>query len=80
MIYSISSIYSDIINSDKKPVFFSPWIFPVYIFNPKKNDVEPRNGPAAGLMIALLIMIAWSASCTAWVRPFYVGVSLSIAF
>jgi hypothetical protein len=80
MIYSVSSIYSDIMNRDANPLFYSPWIFPVYAFNPKKNDIISRNRPNVILILSLMIMICWSATCTVWVKPYSLGIALGIAF
>ena len=80
MIYAVSNIYSDIKHSNTKPIFFSPWIFPVYVFDPKRNDVKLHNTPAIALIMSLMILICWSATCTVWVTPSYIGVALGIAF
>ena len=79
-LYAGAEIFSDIRNIETKPIFYSPWIFPVYIYNPKKNDVEKHNSPAIALIVGFLIMICWSVLCSVWIKPFYVGVSLSIMF
>lgn len=80
LVYAGSEIFSDLANIETKPVFFSPWIFPVYTYNAKKNDVEPHNGPAIAMISGLLILMVWSVTCTVWVYPHNVGVSLSILF
>ena len=79
-VYSCSEIGSDYAKLEKIPVYFSPWIFPVYIYSPKKNDVEVRNFPSICLLLGFLVMIAWSVLASIWVYPYHVGVSASILF
>lgn len=80
IVYAISEISTDIATIETKPVFFSPWIFPIYIYNPKKNDVEPHNLPTVSLIVGLILMMVWSVLCSVWVYPHNVGISLSILF
>ena len=76
--YALNEIVSDISNFSKKPVFFSPWIFPVYRYNAKKNDVDKRNKPSIILVSSLLIILGWSILCSVWIDPFFIGISFSI--
>ena len=80
LVYAASELLSDLKNMEKKPVFYSPWVFPVYIYNPKKNDVESKNGPAIALVCGFLVLITWSVIASVWIYPHNVGVSLSILF
>lgn len=80
IVYALAEISTDLANMEKKPVFFSPWIFPIYIYNPKKNDVEPHNLPSIALITGLILMMLWSVLCSVWVYPHNVGISLSIFF
>lgn len=80
LVYAVAEIASDISKMEKNPVFFSPWLFPIYIYNPKKNDVEPHNLPTVALLGGLVILMMWSVVCSVWVYPHNVGVSLSILF
>jgi hypothetical protein len=36
LVYALAEIGSDLSKMETKPVFFSPWLFPVYVYNPKK--------------------------------------------
>lgn len=80
LLYSFSEISSDIKSVDKKPLFISPWIFPIYIYNPKKNDVEPHNLPAVAMIVGFCILIVWSILASIWIEPTSLGVGLSIIF
>ena len=78
LVYAGSELLSDLANIETKPIFFSPSIFPIYIYNPKKNDVDPKNGPTIALLSSLVILILWSVTCTVWVYPHNIGVSAGI--
>jgi hypothetical protein len=80
LVYALAELTSDISKIETIPVFFSPWIFPVYIYNAKKNDVESHSLPSVALILGLLVLIVWSVLCSVWVYPHNVGVSLSIIF
>ena len=79
-IYSFAEIFSDVAHLETKPLFFSPWVFPVYIYNPKKNDVESHNLPSICMMIAFIVLLLWSVLASIWITPHHIGVSLSILF
>lgn len=76
LLYAASELGTDILNFSKRPVFFSPWIFPVYIYNPKKNDVESHNLPSIALLIGFLILMLWSLLASVWITPVGFGVSI----
>ena len=76
LLYAFSELISDIKNFKRKPIFFSPWIFPVYIYNPKKNDVESHNEPSIALILGFLILMLWSLLASVWITPVGFGVSV----
>lgn len=80
LVFAAAEIASDLKNMEAKPVFFSPWVFPVYRYDLKKNDVVPNNGPAVALVSGFLILIVWAAVASVWIDPHNVGVCLSILF
>ncbi len=63
-----------------RPIFFSPWVFPIYRFDPKKQTVVPANLPAGCILTALVLLLFWSILATAWFAPTHAGVALSILF
>lgn len=67
-------------NRSTRPIFISPWIFPIYAYSPKKQDVRKENEPVAYILIAIVVMIVWSVLATVWFYPAHAGVSLSILF
>jgi hypothetical protein len=80
LVYAIAEITTDLAHMQTKPIFFSPSIFPIYIYNPKKNDVDPKNAPTIALMVGLITLLLWSVTCTVWIYPHNVGVSAGILF
>jgi len=67
LVYAFAEIISDLWKIEKNPIFFSPWVFPIYIYNSKKNDVESHNRPSVCLITGLLILILWSVLASVWV-------------
>lgn len=65
---------------ETKPLFFSPWIFPVYVFNPKKNDVESHNLPSIAVITSFIVLLVWSALASIWIYPHSVGITLTVLF
>jgi hypothetical protein len=79
-VYGLARVSFDYRHLRTRPVFISPWVFPVYRYDAKKQDVVPHNQPAACLLGALLLMVFWSTLATVWFTPTHVGVALSIIF
>jgi len=71
-------LFLDINGLEDRPVFFSPWIFPVYKFDPKKENIERRNSPSISLLTGCLVLIIWGILSSNWLEPLYLGVSLCI--
>ena len=80
LVFGFGRVYYDIRSMRTRPVFFSPWVFPIYRFNPDKQDVQPNNLPAGSILGAFLLMIMWGVLATAWIKPGDLGVSISILF
>jgi hypothetical protein len=79
-VFGFGRVMFDYVNLRKRPVFFSPWIFPIFRYDPKKQDIEKQNLPAQCLLASLVILIFWSVLATVWFTPTHVGVSLTIFF
>lgn len=78
--FGCGRLFFDYMNLRKRPVFFSPWVFPIFRYDPKKQDIVKQNTPVMCLIASLVIMIAWSVLATVWYTPTHVGVSISILF
>lgn len=59
------------------PIFYSPWLMPVYKYKSDKNDVEPYYWTHLlwGLLIAIGCM--WSLGVTFMIKPMNFGVALT---
>lgn len=66
---SIFTIFKDNQKAKQAPVFYSPWIFPVYQYNPKKNNVRMKNYPAVFMFLGFGVIIGWSFLCSIFVKP-----------
>jgi len=51
---------------DRKPMFYSPWIFPIYKYSAKKNDVVSYNKPTVILLFSLLLILVWAVLAAAF--------------
>jgi hypothetical protein len=80
IVFGVGKTIYDIRNMKTRPIFFSPWVFPIYVFNPSKQDVQANNLPAGAILGSFLLMIMWGVLATAWITPGDVGVSISILF
>jgi len=75
-LYGMSDLFRDLMSAEEEPVYFSPWVFPVFKYIPKKNDIQLRNTPAALVLLSLSLALGWSFQCTTWITPISVGVSV----
>lgn len=78
MSWALNKFRKNIANIDRKPIFFSPWIFPIYRFSCKKNDVILYNGPTIVLLSSLLLVLVWAILAAAFLKPYWIGICISI--
>ena len=76
--YGYSELVADFFGS--RPMFFSPWIYPVLAFDPRRKDVVPANLPLLCLYLGYFILIIWAVLATIWLAPTHVGVAFSVLF
>lgn len=75
-IYAIKNFISDIMNSSTNPVFYSPWIFPIYKYDPAVNNLKNNNSQGYVSLSALGFFWLWSIAVVIWVRPISLGISI----
>jgi len=75
-VYAIKNFVSDILNASTNPVFYSPWIFPIYKYDPTINNLKNNNVQGYVSLSALLFLWLWSIAVVIWVRPVSLGISL----
>jgi hypothetical protein len=76
-LYGFSNLARDLYRAEDEPIYFSPWVFPVFKYSIKKNDVQLRNTPVALVLFSMLMALCWSFQCTVWIRPITTGIAVS---
>jgi len=66
-------------NFHKAPIFYSPWLMPIYKYKPNKNDVVIHRGPTMMLATCGVLFMAWGLLACVLIRPVWIGVVLIIA-
>ena len=61
-------------------VFFSPYVFPVYSYNPKTNDLVDESDFAKRFGMFLLIGAAWGSMLVTFIYPPNVGIFVASLF
>lgn len=74
--YSLIIVINSLRKADKIPIFFSPWVFPIYKYSPTKQCIIRYDNMGSQLFIGLFIIIIWSITCVIWVPPTTIGVSV----
>jgi len=57
-------------------VFYSPWIFPIYKYDPAVNNLKNNNSQGYVSLSALGFFWLWSIAVVIWVRPISIGISI----
>jgi len=61
------------------PIYHSPWVFPIYKYYPKVNDIEPYSSGVVFFYLLSAIVFLWSVWVTVEISPSWVGVSITCA-
>ncbi len=72
----LDQLLADLFNLEDEPLFFSPWVFPIYQYDSKKDHLISRNQGALLVYLSLLLTLAWSVLCVVWLEPMYIGVGV----
>lgn len=75
-VLGLDDLGGDLMHIEDEPLFFSPWVFPIYQFNSKKDRLVQRNRGALLVYLALMLALAWSILCIVWIDPMYIGVGV----
>jgi hypothetical protein len=60
--------------------YFSPYIFPIYSFDARHNDVVDQSQLGRNVLYALLAGACWGASLATFLYPVHVGIAVACAF
>ena len=75
----VATWVADRTRMDEMPIYHSPWVFPVYKYYPKDNDVVPYT-TAVNLFFAVsFLVLVWSIWATVEIQPRWVGVNTTCA-
>jgi hypothetical protein len=77
LFYGGSKMLRDLKRSEEAPIFFSPWIFPIYKYDPEADDIISRNLPSLCIFFVGFGAIFWSILLSVWVSPMHLGISIS---
>jgi hypothetical protein len=75
-LYCLQIFINDYRTRNIAPIFFSPWVFPIYKYNPRTEKMARHNTFGALLFILIMMLLVWSVLCTIWITPVYVGVAI----
>ena len=60
---------------ESSPIYYSPWLFPIYFYNAKTNLVEKKNWPVICAIVGFSVFIVWSLVSSVFWDPYQVGTS-----
>jgi hypothetical protein len=75
-LYGLGLFIRDYRKLDIAPIFFSPWVFPIFKYDPKKDCLKKHNVIGVILFGVLAGLLVWSILCAIWVKPMYVGIGI----
>lgn len=56
------------------PIYYSPWVLPIYKYKPRINDVQPHRGTAFALYLTIFVLFLWGVITSVLVRPAWIGI------
>jgi len=77
MFYFFVKMIKMLTNYETKPIFISPYIFPVYAYSDTKKSIVTKNFNVGGAYIALLLFAIWGIITSMFIRPMYYGISVT---
>jgi len=77
IVYGYILIQKDINNKRNEPLFFSPWIFPIYKYSLKNDLLIENSYPTMVFLAGCLMFLIWSVTVSIWVYPVVVGICLT---
>jgi hypothetical protein len=69
-------LYRDFKMRDTAPLFFSPWVFPIYRYDPVKDRLIPYNYTGMLIYFMLSMCLVWSVVCVVWLAPTSIGIAV----
>lgn len=75
-LYGFAVFMKDFRDKDIAPIFYSPWVFPIYKYDPKAEKLKHHNKVGVVMYTVLGLILIWSVLCVAWLEPRYVGIGI----
>jgi len=60
----------------KNPTFYSPWLFPIYKYDPNINSLQKNNFQGIISLLAIFFFWLWSIAVIIWVKPVSLGICI----
>ena len=57
---------------EESPIYYSPWLVPVYKYDTQLNDVVSHLTPVGVLLGFVSLLLLWSLVATAELRPIWI--------
>ena len=68
---------SDRTRMSDMPIYYSPWIFPIYKYYPDANDVEPYSSAVVAFYFIAAIILFWCIWVSVKISPSWLGAFLT---
>lgn len=69
-------VFRDFKRRDTAPLFFSPWVFPIYRYDPVQDRLIKYNYTGALIYFVLALVLVWSVVCVVWLSPASIGIAV----
>ncbi len=69
LVYSYYSLQRDIVMRNEEPLYFSPWIFPIFKYSSEHKIIKINNLPVVLFFFSILMLFSWTISLIIWVKP-----------
>ena len=74
---TLSRWVADRTRMNEMPIYYSPWIFPIYKYYPNENDVEPYSSAVVAFYAISAIAWFWCIWVSVEVSPSWLGAFLT---
>lgn len=71
--FAIFHFWVDSTEIDDRPVYYSMTLFPIFKYDPKKNDLEDHYVPSAVWTAGIIILFGWTFLTAHQMRPEWIG-------
>lgn len=76
ILYVVRKLIADFANKATSPVFYSPWVFPIYKYDPNLNALKKDSAQGYMTFAVIFFFWIWTIAVSIWITPVSVGISL----